>query len=203
MQNKKNKKLIENRFLGKRAGFTFVELMVVMSIIFIISAVVLVGLGSMRNSSQLDSSQREVAAAIKLLQSYAIQGKTQDIGGVQKAPCGYGFQFTSNNGFQIFYNKPLATVDCQTMDATSDANNYKFNANSVVLESFTLGQNVALSFPTIDMSGIYFSTPNAKIYHPTGSLFSAGDTKTYTLKYQNKDPGKSITINSVGAIIED
>lgn len=164
----------------KYKGVTFVELMVVISIIGIMTGVGFVSLKSSRNDSRLRAAQREVASTIKLAQSYALQGKMQ--GAV--TPCGYGFKFTSAADYQIFYKLPTGG-NC---DVPGDATN---------AESFTLSNAVVLDGPAnVSNTEIYFTVPFSAMTGPISSIFTfqypagSGDTKT-------------ITINLGGNVIEN
>jgi prepilin-type N-terminal cleavage/methylation domain-containing protein len=187
MKNKNNKK--------HRNGFSLVELLVAVFIIAAISAISFFALRGTRGATQLRASQREVAAVIRLAQSYAIQGKTQLIGGEQKVPCGYGFRFISNNEYQIFYNEPPtgAGESCQIMNNPCAPDDCKYNSSSKSLEGFSLKGNVVLDSPGYLTSSLYFSVPNSIAYDNNGSLISS---VSYILKYD--DLGKIININSTG-----
>lgn len=61
--------------MRNKKGFTLLEVMIIIGIIIIMTAVAIVSLGSARTETKLKAAQREVAAAVKLTQSYALQGK--------------------------------------------------------------------------------------------------------------------------------
>ena len=133
IMSQKKRKQNKTRKIKKYKGFTLIELMVVISIIGIMTAVGLTTYNSSKSSSSLKASQRTIATAIKLAQSYALQGRTQDIGGTQKSPCGYGIKFLSNNEFVIFYNKIYISSDkitCEDVNSVST----KFTSNVSVAE---------------------------------------------------------------------
>ena len=182
----------------KQAGFSLIEILIVLLIVSLLGIIGFTAFRSSKNTAQLEMSQRKVAAVIKLAQSYAIQGKTQLIDGQQEVPCGYGFRFTNENEFQIFYNEPTDEKDCQTLNAETNMDNFKFGSLSVEADGFSLENGVALS-GDINSSSLYFSTPNANAYGSDGASFSS--SKTITLQY--RDAQKSITINSTGAIKEN
>lgn len=201
-KNSKNKNSLKTDLLNKSRGFSLIEILVVIVIISAVSAVGMMTYQSIKNSSQLESSQREVATVIKLTQSYAVQGKTQLIDAEQQVPCGYGFRFTSTTEFQIFYNKPLSGEDCQIINEGSDNNKFRFDAAfSVPIENFSLGKNVALTAPAPAYSGIYFTTPDATVHRGNGSILAVGVTRTFVLKFQSLS--KNVVINSVGSITEN
>ena len=83
----------------KFSGFTLMELMVVIAIVGIMTGIGTVSFSSARRATALNSAQDEIISAIKLAQSYALQGKTY---GSNQKPDGYGFEFTDNNSYKIF-----------------------------------------------------------------------------------------------------
>jgi prepilin-type N-terminal cleavage/methylation domain-containing protein len=191
---------MEHKDNKNRCGFSFIEVMVVVSIIGIMTVAGTVSLNSSKAKSKLEISQRTLTAAIKLVQSYAIQGKAQKISGEQKVPCGYGLVFTSNSEFKIFYNIPTGELTCQDINSggLGSANNFKYNSNSysVLIDSFRLESGVILEGFSVTDS-IYFSTPQARAYKNSGVSL---DTRVYTLKYNSST--KTVSINSQGTITE-
>lgn len=87
-------------FFSKKNGFTLLEVMVIIAIIGIMSAVGIVSLSSSRKMMALKASQDEVASAIKLAQSYALQGRINS----GTKPDGYGFEFAGGDDktYRIF-----------------------------------------------------------------------------------------------------
>jgi Tfp pilus assembly protein FimT len=84
----------------KLNGFSLIELMVILAIIVIMTGVSIVSLSPSRRYQALKAAQDEVTASIKLAQSYALQGRT--VSGISRV-CGYGFKFTNETDYQIFY----------------------------------------------------------------------------------------------------
>jgi len=64
-----------DKLVKNKNGFSLVELVIVMAIISIMTAVGLVSLQSSRTATQLEASGREVAAAIREAQNNALTGK--------------------------------------------------------------------------------------------------------------------------------
>ena len=175
-------------------GFSFIEVMIVISIIGIMSAVGMVGFNSSKSKTRLELSQRTLTAAIKLAQSYAIQGRVQE----SQVPCGYGVVFTSTAEFRIFYNISSAGKDCQEINAEPTLSNFKYNAGtSRLIDLFKLEKDVFLDSPVFVNSGVYFSTPRASAYNYSG--VSLG-TQAYTLKYNSST--KTVTVGSEGSVTE-
>lgn len=180
---------------------TFAELIIVMAIIGIMTAVSIVSFTPIRSSARLKAAQREVAAEIKLAQGYALQGKTQK----GATPCGYGFHFKDNSNYEIFYNAPNGAGDtCGSRN--SNPSNLKFvNGYSSSVEAVTLKEGVILkSDPS--KAQIYFTVPHANIFDENGSSFVVGDVKkTFVFGFSSPSlpDQKSIDINSGGFVTEN
>lgn len=89
-------------------GVTLLELLIVMASIIIMTGIGFSIWQSSRGDMHLLNAQREVASAIKMAQSYALQGKTQDTGSGPFVPCGYGFYIINDaamNKYKIIYKK--------------------------------------------------------------------------------------------------
>jgi prepilin-type N-terminal cleavage/methylation domain-containing protein len=185
-----------------KRGFSLVELMIVISIIGIMSVLGMASFRSSRAYLNLDLSQRELAAAIKLAQSYAIQGKTQIVAGEEMLPCGYGLRFTEEKKFEIFFNKNPETETCQKINQTASAEDMHFGNQSVSAETFEFKEGVTLEgvsdFATTE---IYFTIPHANVYNYAGNLLLL--EKEYVLAYPDLEETKTVKVNARGAINEN
>ena len=151
--------------------------MVILAIIVIMTGVSIVSLSPSRRYQALKAAQDEVTASIKLAQSYALQGRT--VSGISRV-CGYGFKFTNETDYQIFYY--TAGDDCA--DAKSEQE----------IEEAKLGNGVKLQSPGEADTLIYFSIPNA-------SVSGAGSGQTFVFDLAGDT--KSITINPAGLVTEN
>lgn len=158
-------------------GMTLMELLVVIAIVGIMGSVGFASLRSSSDDARLKAAQGEVAAAIRLAQSYALQGKTQN----GAAPCGYGFRFSSRTAYGIFYRIPGAG-GC---DPTSARNN---------AEAFVLNNGVQVDPDSVGKE-IYFTVP-------FGNASGAG-IRDFILTYPNASVDKTVTVNSVGSVVEN
>lgn len=150
--------------------------MIVIAVIGIMTSVGLVSLSPAKKDATTKAARNEVTAAIKLAQSYALQGRV--VTGVKV--CGYGFEFTDNDTYQIFY---------YTADSDCNGDKIKF-----LVETQDLKEGVLLtSFSSIDDTTIYFKIPSAEISYENG-----GFPKTFEF---NSD--KTISINSAGLVTEN
>ncbi len=176
---------------------TMIEMIIVIAIIGIMAGLVMVSLQSGRSSSRLQSAQRNVTATIKLAQSYALQGKTQ--GGV--TPCGYGFRFTANNAYEIFYNpRTGGYTSCNEQNNVLNMADLQYNGTSQTAEFYTLDAGVTLNSPVVtdftassadNATEIYFTIPHANAFKKDGTKYDAetnlrfifsGDTKDITIR---------------------
>ena len=175
----------------------------VITIMGIMSSVGFVSLQSSKVDSRLKAAQGEVSTTIKLAQSYALQGKTQNIGGENKTPCGYGFRFTDASHYVIFYNTPLGGRTCAALQINANGRHF-YNDVTVVSTDMGLGSlnnNVTLSlspFVSADTE-VYFKIPFGNIYDGAGAII--GTNKTFTFDYTGIT--KSITMQSNGSLIEN
>jgi len=99
-----------NLKIKNRSGVTLVELLIVVALIGIMSAITIAFLGSGKNQKELESSAREVVAALREAQNLALTGK---IMGTNEFPCSYVFQAVSGgSGYSINYNYCISGGDC-------------------------------------------------------------------------------------------
>ncbi len=181
-----------NRYKGiKLKGVTLLELMVVIAIIGIMSSVSIVSLHSLRTRARLKSAQSEVTATIKTAQSYALQGKQ---GNGTDIACGYGFRFTDDENYEIFYNKLIAN-DCDKQNKIGADRHHI--GTSVTVFTGKLSDGVKLQAPaSSDQTEMFFIIPYANIYDKGGNEFlSSVGASPLDFTFQLFGETRKITIN--------
>jgi prepilin-type N-terminal cleavage/methylation domain-containing protein len=187
----------ENIFGKKQHGFTLVELMISLAILSTMTVVSIVSIRSSRTDSSLAAAQREVTAAIKLAQSYALQGKMQN----SVTPCGYGLRFKTMEKYEIYYNL-LPSTESSCDEYNKDSSHLKFisAAESKVAQSFDLNNDITLNstpHPATNPAEVYFTVPRAEI---KGSL--PLDIK-FVPRGVTDGTGKKITVGRGGFVTEE
>lgn len=96
---------VSNQCPGRKPavwGFTLLELMVAMAIVGILTAATAVSLNSSRTKKEVEVAAREVTAAIREAQNYALTGKRVSD---TEYPCDYKFNATIGaSGYSIEYD---------------------------------------------------------------------------------------------------
>jgi len=162
--------MVQSKLKRNKAGFSLVELMVIVGIIALISTSVMISFRAPKAGTRLKATQSEVASAIKLAQSYALQGKIPAVG-VRASQ--YGFEFTDNQHYRIFY------TDSSGIQS---------------LEEYSLAdKNISLTSPALGETRFTFSVPDGTFGgSPAIFTFTHGDGST-----------RQIQILSGGAVVEN
>jgi prepilin-type N-terminal cleavage/methylation domain-containing protein len=175
---------MEKIFMGKKRGFTIIELLIVIAIMAILSATGFMSYQNARRDAVLRAAQREVATAIRMTQGYALQGKTQidQNTGEDFTPCGYGFEFTDEDSYRIFYTKADGSL-CK------DDNNYPGGEKEV--DVFVLNEDVTITNDPINSTKFYFKIPFGVILSGTGGAFEG----TSIVFSHPSSPGSTLAID--------
>lgn len=189
---------MKTHFKSYRA-VTMIELLMVMAIISIMTTVGIASWQSSQADAKLRTAQREVAATVKLAQSYALQGKMQDDGsGNMVTPCGYGFMFTSSTAYQIFYNLPPAGTDCRTYNSSASDRTYIAGKSKTIGSS--LGSGITMT-SAVTLGTVYYTTPFANVFALDGTPYDSTHTKKQ-LFFSYGSSAKNIIIDYGGDVIE-
>ncbi len=75
------------RYRKNKKGFSLLEMVIIMAIVSIMTSVMLVVTLSEKDTKEIEAAGREITAAIREAQNYALTGKQQGAG----LPCSFGF----------------------------------------------------------------------------------------------------------------
>ena len=125
----------KGRRLDFSEGFTFIELMIVVVIIGVISAMAIPRFGRIMDSLKLKTSGREIISALRLARSYAVTQKSQ-----------FGVYFDPEiNQYVLFKDK-------------SNPGSLTYDTNDSAMQSQTLPANVDFSYTSFSNNVVIFSS---------------------------------------------
>ncbi|MBP9697673.1 MAG: prepilin-type N-terminal cleavage/methylation domain-containing protein, partial [Candidatus Moranbacteria bacterium] len=110
-------------------AFTLIEILIVIAIIMIMSAVILTNYSSSRSAEQLESAAREVEAAVREAQSYALTGYQGVVG---TDPCRFEVRW-SGSAYSVWYWYKNASDVCDqrlVLGSYAVRNGVTFNSGS-------------------------------------------------------------------------
>lgn len=143
-----------------QAGYTLVEMMVVVAIIGLISTVIITNFS--RTRVDLTQSANLIASTVRFAQSETISSsKFQNYN-----PCGYGIHYINSADFALYAGPNAATTDCKSINR-----NYQSNEDSIVKTYVFSDPNVDFAAPFND---IYFEPPDPKTYLNNDSSLNQG-----------------------------
>ncbi len=141
---------------------SFVEVMVVMAIIAIMTGVVTGLFGTSRVNKELETNAREFVGVLREAQTYALTGK---LATPNTIPCGFGVNWNGSSYTLTYNSKATSGSVC----------------NSTVITTHNLKNGV-----TVSSSGtLYFSVPYANLSpgFPSGVQFNKGGKSYFVCIY--------------------
>jgi len=130
------------RLRRTQRGFTFIEVIIIFTIIFIMTAVLMSMSFKERSSKEIETVANEVVASIRETQNNALTGKQKDN---MQLPCAFKFGFVNPessdpsiyNAYQMFYSSRDLDATCPLDDAS--------NINSSFLKTIVLPANITIT----------------------------------------------------------
>lgn len=173
-----------------KKGFTFIEVIIIFTIVFIMTAILLSTSYKDRYRKELQAAAREVTASIREAQNNALTGKQKGSGTM---PCAFQFYMNSNS-YQIKH---------ETRDLDSPNCNGGFNA---FFDSVPLPNGVTMSataFNPADPTHLYPAN-TIEFDVPYGKITANGDPKYSGIEIVLKKNNKyyHICLHTTG-LIED
>jgi prepilin-type N-terminal cleavage/methylation domain-containing protein len=176
-----------------KKAFSLVELITVIAIIGIMTGIAIVSLTPAKTAAKLDAAGREVASAIKLAQSYALQGKVA--GGA--VPCGFGINIIDSTNYEIFYaTSGINCAEFNRIDSTKTSLKWT-DASIESLEKYALKDGITFN-DNIGKKVFYFTVPHSVIFGNDGKLMA--NELNIVLTFSGKS--KIIKVKPGGAVEE-
>ena len=147
-----------------KKAFSLVELLIAIGIIAVMSSVLFVSLNGSKNIKQVEVAGRQLAAAIRQAQNYALSGKG-DPANTSRKICGYGIYFADGGSqYQPFYNYTNSAGDCAAI-----SKNYNVAAPTFASPAQALPDSVLIS-TIFSTDAFYFTIPFADTNYNGGAL---------------------------------
>ena len=169
-----------------KAGFTIIELLIVIAIIGIITGIVVFNTGAERQNSALLRSAQKLSLDLRRVQSFALSSKVFKTNGV---PCGWGVHFNGTDSTDyIIFADLAANVNCSDRDFIRAAD------GSEDFETINLESGITVSSLSSGLSDIIFTPPD-----PTVTFTPAQTSASITLINKNFVT-RAINVNKTGFI---
>lgn len=180
--------------MQRKAGFTLVEIMVVLAVTAMLSSLILVYNASTRETLRLFTEKARVAQLVLRAKSLAISTYTET--GV--TPCGYGLRFNRVTGsYALVAYRPASCRDRSRVDTSDDA--YE------VVQATTFELPSTIEFEdrgdAKDVSYIIFIPPDPAVLiaRDDGSLVEDGLGRV-AMRIKGRETDAIVTINAAGQV---
>lgn len=195
------KKIIQRAFQsGKNrlAGFSLIEMLVVVGIFTTVTAIVLANLPSFRDQSSLDLVAQEVAIQIRGAQTYAMSTLVEP--DQERNVFGYALDFpavvdgvvdSARQNFNLHIGEPVGEACDPTVGSIKET--YQISGNFVIGNVCLGGQGIPYSVNNqTSYLGICFKRPNGQLW----KTVNLANSPNYTVIVQSKtDPSKRRYVN--------
>lgn len=179
--------------MSRRTGFTLVEVMVVMSVTAMLSALILVYNASTRETLRLFTEKARVAQLILRSKSLALSTYTD--GG--ETPCGYGVRFDLTAGkYDLVAYRPTSCRDRSRVNVDPEV------FETVQSSAFELPPTLEFAQEeTRGASYVLFIAPDPTVLvaRQDGSLIDNGSGQL-TLQIKGRETSATVSINAAGQV---
>lgn len=170
-------------------AFTLVEVVVVMAIIGIMTAVVSVSLGDSRTKKELETNARAFVGVVREAQNYALTGKQFTVSGVVQDPCTDGFRVRwydgASNTYTLRYRYKNTTGSC----------------SGFLVATYILKNGVVfVGGPSFN--SIYFTLPHANILNNSGISLESVSPNYVTVTFTKQSLSHVVCIYADGRILD-
>ena len=168
------------------AGFTLIEMLVVIAIIIIIMGIVIFNVGTERQNSALLRSAQKLSLDLRRAQSFALSSKVYKTAGV---PCGWGLHFNgAGSTSYVIFADLASSADCSDRDFIRAGN----GSEDFEVVNFEAGNTVdSLSN---NLSDVIFTPPDPIVN------FTPGQTSASIILINKNGATRLISINKTGFI---
>lgn len=155
-------------FAQKRAGFTMAEMVIILSIMTVISAIVLFSFTGLSERGSINRSARELALALRSAQGMSLAVTQVGVGSptpVNKIPPAVGIKFVrGTNNYQIFadLNPAGSSRDRKYTDSSENIGDPKIMEKSVRINALNYRDPLGLA-RSAGSAHIIFTAPEATI----------------------------------------
>lgn len=139
-------------------AFTLIEVMAVIAIVTILSAILLVSSSGSRTAKEIENAGQEIEGAMRIAQNYALTGRTVTGSGIPAtaAPCYFMMSWSGGTGSYVltYIYKNTSSDTCSSAGPSS------------VIATYSLRNGVVFS----SGGSFYFSLPHANIFDSAGAI---------------------------------
>lgn len=156
--------------MKNNGGFTLIEMMVIIGIFVIVSAMVLVNFRKGENSTAFLLATEEVSSNIRKTQTQTLTGSTEQ-------------EITASGGFGVYFD--MAAPD-QYLIFRDDGNQIYESGNDTIIETMILPTNVTIASLSNDPLTIVFKPPKPTVYLNGGIVDNSADIYLSSSKIDDK-----------------
>lgn len=172
-----------------KKGFTLVEVVIVIGIFAVISAIILFNYSSFRSNTTVNTVAQEIALTVRKAQSYSLG--LQAPGLLSGLPVkGYGVRFESNKPDQIVFFAEISPIDNQYTVATPDCSApapgqecveyYRIETGDIIQDIIVDGEVINLTDPSSSIDIIFKKPTGETVFcvHKFSSTCSSSSTSS-------------------------